>query len=341
MLKLQRPSSLHTSSPMENTAPASDPAPNKPPSNATSRISRNAAFQDLTARRPLPLEPSVTNVNAQREDNVIAATQSAKARLGKIPLPEARKAPTATAKDAGPVRRPTLDDLPTELIRGMNLDPHQMQLVSRRYAEIFHGEAVALSLTSQPPQVRSLKGVGDAVNQLERTVPEHLRHDPLAVLCAQLDVVPQHERMQRFDLLAAATEKCTFKFEPLTELFRQTNDWNSPLREDCQARLANLEGADEARVAASANDVFGHEEIPQFLERMDSFTDAQKSAALGALAKHLFSLPYLGAHDFARICENFHQQPWPPAAASGLLSRIGWISDPARESLTARLSAHP
>ncbi|WP_146014070.1 hypothetical protein [Trinickia dabaoshanensis] len=283
----------------------------------------------------------MTNVNAQREDNVSAGKQSAKARLAKIPLPVARKTPTATAEDAGPVRRPTLDDLPTELIQAMNLDPHQMQFVSRRYARVFHGEAAALSLTSHPPHVHSLDAVGDAVNQLERVVPEHLRHDPLAVLCTQLDAVPQHERMQSFDLLVAATRKCAFKFEPLTELFRQTNDWNSPLREVCQAHLADVEGADEARVAATANDVFGHAQIPQFLERMDGFTDTQKSAALGALAKQLFSLHFLGAHDFARICESFHQQPWPPAAASGLLRRIGWISDPARESLTARQSTRP
>jgi hypothetical protein len=337
MFNVQAPNSLQPSS-TENTASTSDPVPNVI---AATPTGGNPALQGLTAYHRRPPESSVTKVNAERGDNVSANKQSAQAILGKIPLPIVAEAAAASAAGGSTVQKPTLDDLPTELIQEMNLDPRQMQFVSHRYAGIFHGEAAALSLASTPARARSLRAVSEAVNQLERVVPENLRHDPLAVLCAQIDVVPQQARMQSFDLLFKATQKCTSKFEPLTELFRQTNDWNSPMREACQARLANIEGADEARAAAGANNVFGHAEIPQFLERMDGFTDIQKSAALGALAKQLFSLPHLGAHDFARICESFHQQPWPPAAASGLLRRIGWISDPARERLTAISQGEP
>jgi hypothetical protein len=107
------------------------------------------------------------------------------------------------------------------------------------------------------------------------------------------------------------------------------------MRETCEAQLADIEGADVARVAASANDVLGLEHIPAFLKRMDGFNDNQKAVVLGALARQLGSLPHLTSHDFFRICENFHEQSWPPAAASYLMTKVGWIPDKARQNLTA------
>jgi hypothetical protein len=109
-------------------------------------------------------------------------------------------------------------------------------------------------------------------------------------------------------------------------------------RDSCQSRLARIEGADIARVAVNIDDVGDARQIvPQIqfvVDNMDGLPDSRKSVVFGKLAEHFFSLRYLDAHTFAAICEKFHQQPWPPHAASGLLRRIGWITDAAKESLT-------
>lgn len=335
MRTTQVPHSRRSSS-VEDAPSTIAPEPDQPRTTPAPIRADNPTFRGLTVRRPSLPAPGVTNIHVEREDNVGRTGRSAKAALGEIPLPLAGGAATTSAAHAGTAPTHSFDDLPDELIQEMNLDPHQMQFVSRRYAGIFHGEAAASSLAGTPARANTLRAVGEAVNQLERVVPQHLRHDPLAVLCERLDAVPPQERLQSFDLLFDATQKCTSSFKPLAELYVQTNEWGSPMRETCQARLATLEGAHAAQVVTRASEVIDRQGIPPLLERMDGLTDIQKSVVLGTLAKRLLSLHHLASHDFARICEDFHQQPWPPVAASGLLSRIGWITDAARQSLTAR-----
>jgi hypothetical protein len=94
------------------------------------------------------------------------------------------------------------------------------------------------------------------------------------------------------------------------------------------------------KAVSDAHNVISYEEIPGFVDSIARLPKADQTTALGELANQLFSLNYLGSHDFARICENFHHLPWPPAAASGLLGKIGWITPEAHASLDAlRLGA--
>lgn len=318
---------------VEDVASTSLPAPQKPRKNPAWPSGANPLLRGLTARPARPSEPRVTRLEAERGGNLSEPGRSADEILGKFPPPPVRN---QAAGNPGAIANTTLglSDLPTECLREMNLDPHQMQLVSRQYADIYHGEAVALSLASTPARARSLAAVSEAVDQLERLVPAHLRHRPLAVLCARLEFVARGERVRSFNVLFEATQECVFRTDPLAELFRQIKDLNPPRREACEARLMSVEGAYLARITADANDVHYYEDIAPFLQSIGGLAGAQKSEALGVLANRLFSLRRF-QHKFTRVCETFHNQPWPPAAASGLLSRIGWISAEARQSLTA------
>ena len=186
-------------------------------------------------------------------------------------------------------------------------------------------------LAAVPPLQRM-----DTVKRLSETAQKCVSpSEPLTELCKQFTMVPQHQRMDTFDVLFAATKECASPFEPLTELFRQTNAMGEPDRGTCQARLMSLEGAEGARAGAKADGVLGYEHVPDFVLSITGLTRPDQSAALGVLANQLFSRHYLQSHDFAKICENYHHLPWPPAAAAGLLGRIGWISPVARETLSA------
>lgn len=306
---------------------ASNPLLNSLPTRA-SRASRSAGQSEATPQAPVHDD---AEAHAMAHFASIAITDDVQ--------PAAPALEAADTSNATPPAGPSLDHMPVELIHNMDLDARQMQFVSRRYAQLFHGEAVAQSLAEAPAKARSFAAIDAAVAQLARLVPVRQQGGALAQLAARLERVPTRERQASFDTLLAAARQCPPHFELLTELFRQTNDWAPAQRDACQARLADMEGADAARVATSANNILDVDDIPALLQRTDGMPEARRSDVLGALAKQLFGLHYLRSHDFARICERFHAEPWPPAAAAGLLRRIGWITDEARRDLTARAEA--
>ncbi|WP_246795359.1 hypothetical protein [Burkholderia perseverans] len=306
---------------------ASNPLLSSLPARAT-RASHGAARSTAAEQTP---EPDGAEAHAMAHFASLAIIDDVQ------PAPPAPEA--ADTSNATPNAGPSLDHMPVELIHNMDLDARQMQFASRRYAHLFHGEAVGQSLAEAPAKARSFAAIDAAVAQLRRLVPVRRQGGALAQLAARLERVPMRERQASFDTLLAAARQCPPHFELLTELFRQTNDWAPAQRDACQVRLADMEGADAARVAASANNILDVDDIPALLQRTDGMPEARRSDVLGALAKQLFGLHYLRAHDFARICERFHAEPWPPAAAAGLLRRIGWITDEARRDLTARSEA--
>ena len=313
-------STLVQSSPLVNEASADTPPALKNSPTVVVARGSNPAFTGLTVRPARPLPPQVVNTHAGRSTNDLGtAGVAAKAVLGKI---------------AG--ARALFEKLPTELLLKMDLDPKQMQSVSRRFVRMYREEGVAMSLTDKRPPARSLDGVTRSLSRLETSVGPRLRHDPLAVLCSRLGNVPPRERMATFSLLAEATEKCDSPFRPLTELFRQTRSWSAPDRDLCRARLMSVEGAERAETISDARNIFDCGDVPAFIEGIVTLPAADRSAELGALADQLFSLPnaHLISHEFARICEDYHHLPWPPAAAAGFLGRA-WITSQARERLEA------
>ncbi len=324
-----------THHPTQAEPPAAAPATaasNALPSGLPPRASHGAARSTAAGQTP---EPDGAQAHAMAHFASLAITDDVQPAPRALDVADTSNDTLHNTRQAGP----SLDSMPVELIHNMDLDAQQMQFVSRRYAHLFHGEAVARSLAEAPAKARSFAAIDAAVAQLARLVPARQQGGALAQLAARLEMVPMRERQASFDTLLAAARQCPAHFELLTELFRQTNDWAPVQRDACQARLADMEGADAARVAASANDVLDVDDIPALLQRTDGMPEARRSDVLGALAKQLFGLHYLRTHDFARICERFHAEPWPPAAAAGLLRRIGWITDEARRDLTARSEA--
>ncbi len=224
----------------------------------------------------------------------------------------------------------------------MNLDPQQMQHVSRTLAGVFHETAVVESLTraDNAPRARSLPAVSRDLDQLEASVSISHRHGPLAVLCTRLSAVPREQRAATLDLLFDAAQKCESPFEPLTELFRQTENWPVQDRGPYLARMMDAKGGAAAKVAASADDVLAYDGLPRFVEDLTQLAPEEQPAVLGVLAKQLLGLHHLQAHDFMKICEDFHELPWPRAAAAGLLGKIGWLRPDVHERMTA-LSRQP
>lgn len=296
----------------------------------------NPAFDGLTVRPARTLSPQVTTTHVEWSTRSGVTT---KKTLGKV-----RGDQKATAKETA---RGFLDKLPTELLEEMNLDPRQMQFVNRRFARMYRERGVPMSLADSPPPARSLNGITQALDGLCGTVGPHLRHGPLAVLCSRLELVPPDERMKVFNLLAKATEECESPLEPLTELFRQINIgsgrgagtisqaklWSAQDIGDCRDRLMSVPGAARAKALADVDTVHNYEDVRPFLggiSRLENVDD--QTAVLGTLANKLFGRADLKTHHFGEIGRDFHDLPWPPAAAAGLL-RSGWVGPEAEDAL--------
>lgn len=280
------------------------------------------------------------------------ATHEAAAELSQ-PLRSSRTR-LVQVNQAGPPARPasptqgtrppraSLDAMPPELLLHMPLDPVQMQSINRHMHGVFQPHAAAQTFIEHLPPVASFEDVDRALYRLQRGVPPHLRHGPLAALCGRLNTLPLTERLDAFHLLFNAATTCPHDLDPLVELSVGVRDWPEPTRTTARQRLDETANGPLAQTLCDMDTVVDlKHDLPAMLERIMQLAEPGHGVALGRLAQHLFSLPFLGSHDFAAIATHHHGLPWPPSAAQGLLRRIGWIppeADAAMRKLAKRSS---
>lgn len=293
----------------------------------------------MPLRLPPPTPASLSVAVVSTED---AWARPAAASRGAVDVARrvlAGQPPVRTSTQGGtPAPRSRLEGLPTELLQGLPSDPRQLQL-NRNLAAVLHDPAVSRGFAERPPPVRSEADVAAAIARLEARLPAspQWRDAPLATLVHRLGGVAVEERARAFARIAAAAEACPRPVETLMALDRAVPHLPAADRPAARARIAAHRAGALAQALVRAEDMLDPgTEMAALRDAMASLPNAGQARVLGALAAALRERYDLGTHDFVKLAMAHHDLPWPPAAAAGILRRIGWIPPDAREAMERR-----
>lgn len=286
---------------------------------------------------PTPASLSAAVVSTEQALARPADAQRSAADLARHVL--ADRPPVRTSTQGGtPAPRSRLEGLPTELLHRMPWDPRQLQL-NRNLAELLHDPAVSRGFAGQPPPVRNEADVIGAIARLEARLPAspQWRDAPLAALVGRLGGVPSQERVKAHARIAEAADACLRPLETLMALERTVPDLPAADRPAARARITAHRAGALAQALVRAEDMLDPgTDMHALREAMAPLSTADQSCVLETLAEALRQRYDLATHDFVKLAMEHHDLPWPPAAAAGILRRIGWIPPEAQEALERR-----
>lgn len=284
----------------------------------------------------LPAAPQVSVDEATHRPAAAACSAGDAARHLRAGQARAR-----VASPAGPLApRVSLESLPTEVLQKLPLDARRLQL-NRRLATVLHDPAVSHGFAERPPPVNGEADVLRAIERLQSVLPEALqwRDAPLAALAGCLPQVPIAERALAHAHMMRAAEACPRPVEALVALQHQTSGLPPGDRANARARIAAHPAGPLAQALIQAEGLVDpRTEMPVLRRALSQLAVADQTLVLDTLVNALADRLDLQAHDHVDMAMAHHDLPWSAAAATQLLTRVGWIPPDVQAALERRAS---